>query len=226
MSLRRKRVHAYNEQNGRCFYCQWPMWERAFEPQDDALIRLNAVRSKRRDPVANLQSFECTAEHVVRRTDGGRNAATNIVAACLDCNSSRNEMEPLAWQMRRIALNQFDQAGHEKGFDPIFYSTPELELTEQYRFKWRHNFFVELPRMEVEIEVVKLGDFNRRGARFQTASSLAVVYPLFGDDDDFARPDEIYRGRTEIPGTQIMLESADHETALKAVFGAKVVKRK
>lgn len=212
MSLRRKRVHAYNEQNGRCFYCQWPMWERAFEPQNDALNRLNAVRSNKNDPVANLLSFECTAEHVVRRANGGRGAAANIVAACLDCNSGRGDMAPSAWRTHRIGLNQFDQAGHDKGFDPIFYATPELKLTEQYRFKWQHNFFVELPRLDVEIEVVKLEDFNRRGSRFQTASSLAVVYPLFRNDDDFARPDEIYRGREEIDGTQVMLESADHVT--------------
>ncbi|OAI90692.1 hypothetical protein AYO27_04675 [Rhizobium sp. GHKF11] len=226
MSIREKRVHAYNRQNGRCFYCQWPMWERAFEPQDHAMTRINAERSHKADPVANLQSFECTAEHLERRADGGSDAKTNIVAACLDCNSARNRVASSDWQASRIAANQSDQAGQDKGFDPVFYATERLGLREQYRFKWHHNFFVELPQWQVEVEAMKLGDFNRIGSRYQTASSMSLTYPLFTGEADFDRPDAIYKACNEIPGAQIMLESPAHEAALRAAFGNAVVKHK
>lgn len=226
MSLREKRVHSYNRQNGRCFYCQWPMWERAFEPQDHAMARINVERSHKGDPVANLHSFECTAEHVERRADGGGDAKTNIVAACLDCNSARNRVASSDWQASRIAANQFDQAGQDKGFDPVFYVTERLGLKEQYRFKWHHNFFVELPQWQVEVEAMKLADFSRIGSRYQTASSVSLIYPLFTGEADFDRPREIYEARRDIPGTQIMLENSAHEAALRATFGDAVVKHK
>jgi hypothetical protein len=202
------------------------MWERAFEPQDHAMTRINVERSHKGNPVANLQSFECTAEHLERRADGGGDAKTNIVAACLDCNSARSGVVPSDWQVSRIAANQFDQAGQDKGFDPIFYATERLGLKEQYRFKWHHNFFVELPQWQVEVEAMKLADFNRIGSRYQTASSTSVTYPLFAGEADFDRPGAIYEARKEIPGAQIMLENPAHETLLRAAFGNAVVKRK
>lgn len=226
MSLRENRVHAYNRQNGRCFYCQWPMWERAFEPEDHAMTRINAVRSHKGNPVANLQSFECTAEHLERRADGGGDTNANIVAACLDCNSARSGTAPSDWQARRAAANQFDQAGQDKGFDPVFYAAERLDLKEQYRFKWHHNFFVELPQWQVEVEAMKLGDFNRIGSRYQTASSVSLTYPLFAGEADFDRADAIYEARKEIPGAQIMLENPAHEATLWAAFGNAVVKHK
>lgn len=226
MSLREKRVHAYNRQNGRCFYCHWPMWERAFEPQEDAIKRINAVRSHKTDPTANLQGFECTAEHLERRADDGSDARTNIVAACLDCNITRNDASLSDWQVNRTAANQFEQAGHDKGFDAIFYALPKLDLKEQYRFKWRHNFFVELPQWQAEVEAMKLGDFKRIGSRYRTASSVAVIYPLFEGKEDFGRPKQVYAARREILGTQVMLENPAHETILRSVFGSAVVKHK
>lgn len=224
MSIRAKRVQAYNKHNGRCFYCQWPMWERAFELQADALKRINAVRFHKSDEIANLESFECTAEHLDRIADGGTDTATNIVAACRDCNSSRKGNDPKTWQSDRVALNYFDQAGQDKDFDPIIYSMPNLPIKEQYRFKWRYNFFVELPRWQVEVEAMKLGDFSRAGSHYQTVDSIGVIYPVFSSDDDFQRPEAIYASRKEIPGTQILLESVDHAGRLKAIFGNAVVK--
>ncbi len=224
MSIRAKRVHSYNRQNGRCIYCQWPMWERAFEPQADALRRINAVRSHKLDEIANLESFECTVEHLDRIVDGGTDAAANIVAACRDCNSSREGNNPKAWQSNRAALNQFEQAGHDKGFDAVFYSMPNLAIKKQYRFKWRYNFFVELPRWQVEVEAMKLGDFSKAGSHYRTADSIALTYPVFSSDDDFHRPEAIYASRKEIPGTHILLESVEHAGRLKAIFGNAVVK--
>lgn len=222
MSLRTKRVRAYNEQNGRCYYCQWPMWERAFEPEDHALKRITALRSHKTDPVSNLQSFECTAEHVVRLADGGTDDSSNIVAACLDCNSARNGAASADWQVDRAAANQFEDASQDKGFDAAIYEIPGL--TQQYRFKWHYNFFVEKPRWEVEVAAMKLGDFSTVGNRYQTADSISLIYPAFMDEDDFARPGEIFAQHRVIPGAQIMLENPAHEAVLRAVFANAVVK--
>jgi len=35
--------------------------------------------------------FQCTAEHVVARRDGGKDEGPNIVAACLFCNRTRHK---------------------------------------------------------------------------------------------------------------------------------------
>ena len=35
--------------------------------------------------------FQCTAEHLLARCDGGKDQETNIVAACLFCNSKRHQ---------------------------------------------------------------------------------------------------------------------------------------
>lgn len=37
--------------------------------------------------------YQCTAEHLEARTDGGSNAAANIVAACKHCNQTRHRRQ-------------------------------------------------------------------------------------------------------------------------------------
>lgn len=37
------------------------------------------------------KAFQCTAEHVEARKDGGKDVAANIVAACLFCNKTRHK---------------------------------------------------------------------------------------------------------------------------------------
>lgn len=37
--------------------------------------------------------FQCTAEHLVARRDGGPNAKSNVVAACRFCNVQRHDEE-------------------------------------------------------------------------------------------------------------------------------------
>jgi hypothetical protein len=48
--------------------------------------------------------FQCTAEHLVARQDGGRDAADNIVAACRFCNATRHRLssppDPAAYRRR------------------------------------------------------------------------------------------------------------------------------
>ena len=49
---------------------------------------------------------QCTAEHLVARCDGGKNTASNIVAACRECNSTRHRrnvpLSPLRWKKVRM----------------------------------------------------------------------------------------------------------------------------
>ncbi|WP_080579222.1 HNH endonuclease [Sinorhizobium fredii] len=75
--LRRKAAKSEGRQ---CYYCQQPMWET--DPK---------IFSERfRVPTRAVFLFQCTAEHLVARCDGGRDTKENIVAACLYCNKNRH----------------------------------------------------------------------------------------------------------------------------------------
>lgn len=78
--LQRLRRQAFIEQGGCCFYCSNRIWER--DGQTFAHINGIAVRLCRH--------LRCTAEHLLARKDGGKVVSTNIVAACLWCNSRRH----------------------------------------------------------------------------------------------------------------------------------------
>ncbi len=67
------RQTAHKQQNGRCFYCGFPM------------LAASEIGSSR-----ILKRFLCTAEHVIARSEGGSSAPTNIVAACYFCNQTRH----------------------------------------------------------------------------------------------------------------------------------------
>lgn len=79
-SLVRYRATAYIRQSGRCFYCGLPMW--IGNPREFAL-RHNIT-------LAQAMRFQCTAEHLEARQDGGSDSAFNIVAACRHCNQNRH----------------------------------------------------------------------------------------------------------------------------------------
>lgn len=72
------RNRAFENQNHRCFYCNVTMW--LASPQE--------LPAKLSPHVA--ARLQCTAEHVVARCDGGRDVASNIVAACRFCNENRH----------------------------------------------------------------------------------------------------------------------------------------
>jgi 5-methylcytosine-specific restriction endonuclease McrA len=76
-TIPRHRKSAYDAQNGLCWYCSRPMWL----DQPETFAKTNSVSLK----VARL--FQCTAEHLQARTDGGGNSKDNIAAAA----SSRGE---------------------------------------------------------------------------------------------------------------------------------------
>ncbi len=75
------RKSAFHHQNGHCCYCGFLMW------QDSA----EAFAAKHRISLAQAQQFQCTAEHLKARSEGGKNAANNIAAACKRCNQLRHK---------------------------------------------------------------------------------------------------------------------------------------
>ncbi len=79
--ITKSRLYAFQKQSGRCYYCGSHMW------QDDQ----KGFAKKYAISVAAAARFQCTAEHLIARCDGGRNSRNNIVAACLNCNGVRHQ---------------------------------------------------------------------------------------------------------------------------------------
>jgi 5-methylcytosine-specific restriction endonuclease McrA len=80
-SLVKHRHAAYLRQGERCWYCNCPMWE-----TDAAAF---AARLRITSKLARL--LQCTSEHLIPKSDGGKAVATNIVAACRYCNNGRHK---------------------------------------------------------------------------------------------------------------------------------------
>ena len=85
--IQKYRLLAFERQNGRCYYCEAPIW---LEKIAEFAARFGLSLRQ-----ANL--FKCTAEHRVARQDGGSDSSENIVAACWFCNSRRHR--------RKLALS-------------------------------------------------------------------------------------------------------------------------
>ena len=69
------------EQQGRCFYCNQPMWEEHVE-------QFALTHGLSKSAASRLRS---TAEHLVAQRDGGADSVHNVVAACLFCNGTRHK---------------------------------------------------------------------------------------------------------------------------------------
>lgn len=76
-TLQHLRTLAYHRQHGRCCYCDLPMW---LSSPAELKLRNRAAKP-----------FQCTAEHLLARRDGGRDVAVNIAAACWLCNTRRHQ---------------------------------------------------------------------------------------------------------------------------------------
>lgn len=97
--LQSARTSAFNRQNGCCFYCGFAMWQD--NPKEFA--KQHGLTA------AQARHFQCTAEHLVARQDGGSNARQNIAAACLICNSRRHKRSgcaPAAEQYRAMVVKR------------------------------------------------------------------------------------------------------------------------
>jgi 5-methylcytosine-specific restriction endonuclease McrA len=81
LQLRRQ---AYLNQNGNCFYCQLPIWERGGRQHAKEL----------RIPIRLAKHLRCTAEHLIPQANGGLDTPENIVAACVWCNQQRHAGRP------------------------------------------------------------------------------------------------------------------------------------
>ncbi|MBU1566687.1 MAG: restriction endonuclease [Proteobacteria bacterium] len=76
----KNRHKAFQNQADRCYYCGSMMW---LDNREDFAAKQNIS-------IAEAARFKCTAEHLEARCDGGDNSQSNIVAACLFCNSGRH----------------------------------------------------------------------------------------------------------------------------------------
>lgn len=90
--LIRLRRLAFERQDGRCYYCETPMW-------------------------LKQGYLKCTAEHLKPVSEGGKDDPGNIVAACEFCNRTRHRAkkvlppERYAYRVRaRMASGQWHSA--------------------------------------------------------------------------------------------------------------------
>ena len=81
LRLLRYRQQAFKKQKGRCYYCGVPMW----------LGNIDEFAGNFGMKESDIKRFQCTAEHLIARQDGGTDDRGNIVAACLYCNSTRHQ---------------------------------------------------------------------------------------------------------------------------------------
>lgn len=101
------RIASFRAQNGKCFYCQKDMWELSEEARVVAYRRMHGLPDtvwKRYFPrgwKAEINNRRCTAEHLRRQCQGGIDTPSNIVAACFECNTQRQEATPEAWKAIR-----------------------------------------------------------------------------------------------------------------------------
>jgi len=91
-SIVKLRFKAFQNQAGHCYYCGSPMWLKDKEGF--------AIQHAISLPMA--AEFKCTAEHLQARCDGGNNSKSNIVAACIFCNTKRhhrkNALAPIGYR--------------------------------------------------------------------------------------------------------------------------------
>lgn len=107
-TLVKSRSMAFERQEGRCCYCDYPMWRDAVERF--ALIHKITVKQ--------ASKLRCTAEHLTARQDGGKDTASNIAAACVTCNLRRHRRafvpEPEAYRalvQARISRRKWHSLG-------------------------------------------------------------------------------------------------------------------
>ena len=81
-AISKKRLAAFKQQNGRCYYCGLPMW----------LKQPTELTARFRIREGDASRLRCTAEHLLARQEGGTNSSYNIVAACLFCNKTRHRI--------------------------------------------------------------------------------------------------------------------------------------
>lgn len=106
-NLKNIRKSAFTQQNGKCCYCGFHMWQDSAE----SFAKLHGITVKQ------ARHFQCTAEHLLARQDGGRDVRENIAAACIRCNQLRHKrkypMAPEQYQQHVISRV------HKGGWHPL-----------------------------------------------------------------------------------------------------------
>ena len=100
--LVRLRSQAFFRQQGRCCYCDLPMW--MDNPQGFAEVHGITL--------AQAHWHQCTAEHLLARQEGGPDSEANIAAACKWCNMRRHrgaKEAPTPDQYRMLVRNRLAQ---------------------------------------------------------------------------------------------------------------------
>jgi hypothetical protein len=78
--LAQLRAQAFARQQGLCIYCLSPMW----------LKDAGAFAARHHLTTRQARWYQCTAEHLTARKDGGGDTPDNIAAACHHCNWGRH----------------------------------------------------------------------------------------------------------------------------------------
>lgn len=108
--IQRLRGLSFKLQDGRCYYCHQPMW--ASDPASFARHYGLSHRRARRHRV--------TAEHLIARSNAGRNEEANIVAACAYCNMGRHRTaKPLAPEAHGLKVRKRLAAGKWHGLQVL-----------------------------------------------------------------------------------------------------------
>jgi 5-methylcytosine-specific restriction endonuclease McrA len=101
------RKKAFDRQQGRCYYCSYPIW----------LADPDSFKSTHGLTKAQAKLFQCTAEHLTPRSEGGSDALGNVAAACWYCNWQRHrraaKIEPNAFRdhvRKRVSAGRWHSA--------------------------------------------------------------------------------------------------------------------
>lgn len=105
--LAKSRTYAYYNQEGRCIYCDYPMWV-------SSALRYAKLYGC---SIAQARRLKCTAEHLVAKQDGGKDYRSNIAAACDLCNQRRHRRnDDLSPQAYRELVQRKLKKGHWHSF--------------------------------------------------------------------------------------------------------------
>lgn len=101
--ISKHRKSAFQRQNGHCCYCGFLMW------QDSA----ERFAESHNITVPQAKHFQCTAEHLEARKDGGQDLGHNIAAACYRCNQSRHRRKkaPEPKQYQKLVQKRLNEGG-------------------------------------------------------------------------------------------------------------------
>ncbi|MCQ4243895.1 restriction endonuclease [Stutzerimonas decontaminans] len=101
--LKKHRNSAFDRQKGKCCYCGFQMWR----DSPEAFAKAHGITA------TQARHFQCTAEHLFARQDGGKDEAQNIAAACRRCNQLRHQRKtpPEPAQYQQFVQKRLDKGG-------------------------------------------------------------------------------------------------------------------